>query len=114
MWPNRQMTRQQFRKWALDHGVMKPGDDVHVFHIISNSNGGADHGENFMLMSAKFNLDEKDKFDPFNVYLVGVDRAKRAIEVSMEHGTVLDNRGKPTKYYQPKFSSDPLEEATRL
>eukprot|EP00955_Chlamydomonas_euryale_P020459 216877-Chlamydomonas_euryale.AAC.6 len=55
----------------------------HACHIIAASNGGADHTDNFRLMGAELNMGLKDKWDGINVFLVGMEQAKKAVARSV-------------------------------
>ena len=84
-----------------------------VFHIIANSEGGADHPHNYLYaLGSTFNRAIGDKYDDLNAFLAGPEKTERAIRASMEYGNVPRN-GKPAKKYEP-IESDPGDEATRL
>ena len=98
------------------------GDDAidgqDVFHIIAESNGGANHPDNFLYaLGSTFNRSIGNNFDDFNAFLAGKEKTERAVRASINYG----NRTKhflATKNYDPiaagGSSSDPADEARRL
>ena len=94
-------------------------DGQDVFHIIANSNGGADHPDNFLYaLGSTFNRSIGDNYDDLNAFLAGKEKTERAVRASIMYGNRTDPRGKPAKYYNPiaagGSSSDPADEAQRL
>jgi len=114
--PDEPMTRERYA-WFLEKvGIKKEGDDTHVFHIICNADGGADHPDNFLIaLGADFNKRIADKFDELNCYIAGLEKTKRAITASMRFGNQLDPRnGKAVAAYKPQHSQEVAEEAAFL
>jgi len=94
-------------------------DGQDVFHIIANSNGGADHPDNFLYaLGSTFNRSIGDNYDDLNAFLAGKEKTERAVRASIKYGNRNDPRGKPAKTYNPitagGSSSRPADEAQRL
>lgn len=66
------------------HGMIEP--DQHVCHIIATANGGADHPDNYTVFSKAYNSSTKHLHDDLTCFLVGLDKAKAAVEVSRKYG----------------------------
>ena len=77
-------TRKQYRKIWERHGM--PSAGMHVSHIIAESNGGAAHPDNYMMLGGKMN----QRFSRFGDHLMcavaGEELAIRAVEVSRRYG----------------------------
>jgi hypothetical protein len=93
----------------------------HVFHIIANSKGGADHPDNFLYaLGSTFNQSISDQYDDLNAFLAGPVKTAKAVRASMTFGNCLDPRGKPVRYYKPaehgalSNNITPEDEAKRL
>ena len=108
------MRRDTYAKRLKAVGL--PLDGQNVFHIIANSNGGADHPDNYLYaLGSTFNQSIGDKYDDFNCFLAGREQAAKAVAVSAKYGTALDLRDKPLKKYKfQSGSSDPDDEARYL
>jgi len=86
----------------------------HVFHIIAREHGGADHPHNYLYcLNGKFNQIIGSKYDDFNCFLAGLEKAKKAIEISQRLGNT-PKKGKPHKKYAWKYSSVVEVESKRL
>ena len=60
-----------------------PLDGQNVFHIIANSNGGADHPDNFLYaLNSTFNRSIGDRYDHFNAFLAGREQTAQAVAAS--------------------------------
>jgi len=84
------MTRQQFAKRLARAGFLEqqPGaahEGQHVYHIISASNGGPDHTNNYLYaLGGSFNIAVGDRFDHLNCYLAGKAKAEKAVAISLK------------------------------
>lgn len=110
-----EMKRATYAKRMKAIGL--PLDGQNVFHIIANSNGGADHPDNYLYaLGSTFNQSIGDKYDDFNCFLAGREQAAKAVAASAKYGNAFDIRdGKPFKKYKFKSgSSDPDDEARYL
>lgn len=59
--------------------------DQDIFHIIAGANGGADHSDNYhFAQNRAFNRAIGDRYDHVNCYLVGLEKAKKAVLVSVQ------------------------------
>jgi hypothetical protein len=113
-----QMSTASYKAWLIKMGIVQSHDDVDVCHIIANSNGGADHPDNYIfLLSSRFNRSIGDKVDELNCYLSGEEKTVRAIKASRTHGN-KPRANKAKIYYDQmpprRFSNDDREEAKRL
>lgn len=81
------MTRQQYRKFLVGAQGKEELEGQDVFHIIAESNGGANHPHNYLkTLSSSFNRSLGDKYDHFNCYLAGLLKTERAVTISKEIG----------------------------
>ena len=55
---------------------------LHVSHIIAESRGGANHPDNYILLSGKYNIKTKRNADFLNAYLAGPEKTRKAMEIS--------------------------------
>jgi len=69
-------------------------DDVHVCHVISKANGGANATENYVLMNGALNTRLGTKDDHVMVYIVGIHKTLLALEASK----ALKNYDGPSVY----------------
>ena len=60
--------------------------DQHVCHIISESNGGANHSDNYFVASQNFNMATGNRHDALMCFIVGKVKAMGAVDVSKEFG----------------------------
>jgi hypothetical protein len=56
--------------------------DQHVGHIISRSRHGADHSDNYIVVSAALNMSVGDRNDSCFAEIAGLEQTKRAVAVS--------------------------------
>jgi hypothetical protein len=63
-------------------------EGLHVCHIISQANGGANHPDNYFLFSGEANGKFSNKLDHVNVYLVGKEKAEKAVKISRQLGNI--------------------------
>ena len=109
---NRPMSRvryaEELRK-LLGRDALKDQD---VFHIIANSRGGADHPDNYLYaLGSTFNRSIGDQYDELNCFLAGMEKTKKAIEVSMRIGNKPRNGKAPIMYKWQKSSVVEVEAA---
>lgn len=64
-----------------------------VGHIIAQSNGGADHPDNYLPLGREINISMQDTSDQFMCFLAGRKRAKRAMQISSELGNMSFKAG---------------------
>lgn len=112
------ISRAVYRKQLIELGVIHAKDDVDVFHIIANANGGADHTDNFLIALGKtFNRSNGDRLDGLHCYIAGLAKTTRAVAASVKFGTKLDPRDKPVKRYKhqhPERTNNDEKEAAYL
>ena len=86
------MTRATYRR---QHAVEikqyeKEGIEVDVSHIISESNGGGNDSDNYILANAEFNKAIGNKWDELMIYVAfqqgGIERIRKAIRASPNSG----------------------------
>lgn len=67
-----------------------------VCHIIARANGGANHHDNYYLLGGKFNHKLSRYGDHIMCYVVGQEKAARAVEISQRlgNGTYGKYKGK--------------------
>jgi hypothetical protein len=57
-------------------------NDQNVNHIISKSNGGGDHADNYLFLSREFNQLTGNACDHINCFLAGPEKCAKAVEIS--------------------------------
>lgn len=83
-------TRREYSKRLEGAGLLErePGarhEGQHVFHIISASNGGPNHRDNYLYaLGGSFNMAIGDKFDHVNCYMAGKAKAEKAVAIAMK------------------------------
>jgi len=103
---------------------MKLDGSSHVCHIIAASNGGPDHADNFIALSADFNVTIGNAHDDIMAYLAGVDRTCAAIKACLQtecfdshHCRVRSSQGKRCLWSQGVHAGldegDTIEERAR-
>ena len=93
-------------------------DGQDVFHIIAESNGGANHPDNFLYaLGSTFNRSIGNRYDDFNAFLAGKEKTEKAVRASIKYGNRTE-RYEADKHYNPiaagGSNSDPADEARRL
>jgi len=107
-------SKSSFAKRLLQAGLLErqpsaKHEGQHVYHIISASNGGPDHTDNYLYaLGGSFNIAIGDRFDHLNCFLAGKAKAQKAVAIAMKvandsskHGHI-DKRGKqrPTTFFE--------------
>ena len=107
-------SKTTFAKRLLQAGLLERQPNAkhegqHVYHIISASNGGPDHTDNYLYaLGGSFNIAIGDRFDHLNCFLAGKAKAQKAVAIAMKvandssmHGHI-DKRGKqrPTTFFE--------------
>ena len=81
----------------------------HVYHIISASNGGPDHTDNYLYaLGGSFNIAVGDRFDHLNYFLAGKAKALKAVDVArkvaaderLHHHIDKRRKARPTTFFQ--------------
>ena len=98
-----QMTSETFRRKYKQFYLLGPNGKKHprwanddISHIIATSRGGAQCLENVFMFNFQFNRAIgaiQAVGDPINCALVGLERAKRAVKASREHGDYMGADG---------------------
>jgi hypothetical protein len=78
-----EMSRDAYRKHMADSGHPIEADQ-HVCHIIAESNGGANHSDNYMVLSATVNLATGNRNDSHFAKLAGLEKTKKAVAISIK------------------------------
>jgi len=100
-------SREDFAKRLKGAGLLELNPSAkhegqHVYHIISASNGGPDHTDNYLFaLGGSFNITVGDRFDHLNCFLAGKSKARKAVAIalkvaddpSLHHH--IDRRGRP-------------------
>ena len=79
------MTKAQFRKLRERAGFPLNADQ-HVCHIIAESNGGANHIDNFYVAAGSLNQSLGNKNDAYLAEAAGMEQARKAVAVSRTTG----------------------------
>ena len=99
-------TKERFAQRLIRAGLLErqPGarhEGQHVFHIISASNGGPDHTDNYLYaLGGSFNIAIGDRFDHLNCFLAGRSKAQKAVAIAMRVASddslhrFIDRRGR--------------------
>ena len=99
-------TKEKFAQRLVKAGLLErqPGakhEGQHVFHIISASNGGPDHTDNYLYaLGGSFNIAIGDRFDHLNCFLAGKAKAQKAVAIAMKVASdeslrkYIDKRGR--------------------
>ena len=97
------MTSETFRRKYKQFYLLGPNGKKHprwanddISHIIATSRGGAQCLENVFMFNFQFNRAIgaiQAVGDPINCALVGLERAKRAVKASREHGDYMGADG---------------------
>ena len=77
------MSRATYKK-RMEKIGFAVGEDQDVCHIIAESNGGADHSDNFFLGGRSFNRANGNRSDEMNVAFLGLERGRAAVAVSIK------------------------------
>ena len=83
-------SKEAFAKRLMTAGLLERQKDAkhegqHVYHIISASNGGPDHTDNYLYaLGGSFNIAIGDRFDHLNCFLAGKAKARKAVAISMK------------------------------
>ena len=80
-------TQVAFRKIMDRHRLLE--SDMDVCHIIARSHGGANHPDNYHLLGGKFNRKMGRNGDHIMCYIVGLEKAAKAVAVSMKYGNTI-------------------------
>jgi len=79
------MSKTQFRKLRERAGLPLNADQ-HVCHIIAESNGGANHIDNYFVASSSLNQSLGNRNDSYLAEAVGLEQTQRAVAVSRSTG----------------------------
>jgi hypothetical protein len=79
------MSKAQFRKLRERNGFPLNADQ-HVCHIIAESNGGANHIDNYYVASSSLNQSLGNRNDSYLAEAAGLEQTKRAVAVSRSLG----------------------------
>jgi hypothetical protein len=79
------MTKAQFRAMRQRAGFPLNADQ-HVCHIIAESNGGANHIDNYYVASASLNQSLGNRNDSYLAEAAGLEQSKKAVAVSRTKG----------------------------
>jgi hypothetical protein len=79
------MTKAQFRKLRERAGFPLNADQ-HVCHIIAESNGGANHIDNFYVAAGSLNQSLGNKNDAYLAEAAGMEQTRKAVAVSRTTG----------------------------
>jgi len=79
------MTKAQFRTMRQRAGFPLNADQ-HVCHIIAESNGGANHIDNYYVASASLNQSLGNRNDSYLAEAAGLEQTKKAVAVSRTKG----------------------------
>ena len=79
------MSKAQFRKLRERNGFPLNADQ-HVCHIIAESNGGANHIDNYYVASSSLNQSLGNRNDSYLAEAAGLEQTKRAVAVSRSMG----------------------------
>jgi len=79
------MTKVQFRKLRERAGFPLNADQ-HVCHIIAESNGGANHIDNFYVAAGSLNQSLGNKNDAYLAEAAGMEQTRKAVAVSRTTG----------------------------
>ena len=125
-------SKEAFAKRLIRAGLLERQTDAkhegqHVYHIISASNGGPDHTDNYLYaLGGSFNIAIGDRFDHLNCFLAGKKKARKAVAISARVAREaslqkhIDKRGKQraTTFFEGRHqelvSSDESSIADRL
>ena len=80
--PYQKMSKKSYLRRMQQADPSSTHDDVHVCHVISKANGGADAKENYVLMNGALNMKLGTKGDHVMVYVVGIHKANHAVSAS--------------------------------
>lgn len=81
-------SKEAFAKRLIRAGLLERQTDAkhegqHVYHIISASNGGPDHTDNYLYaLGGSFNIAIGDRFDHLNCFLAGKKKSRKAVAIS--------------------------------
>lgn len=67
-------------------------DSQEVCHIIAESRGGANHPDNYIILSGGYNSKTSDSLDCFTSFLAGEAQTRKAVEMSRFLGNMKDGR----------------------
>ena len=79
------MSKTQFRKLRERNGFPLNADQ-HVCHIIAESNGGANHIDNFFVAAGSLNQSLGNKNDAYLAEAAGLEQVRKAVAVSRTTG----------------------------
>jgi hypothetical protein len=79
------MTKARFRKLMADRGFPLEADQ-HVCHIIAESNGGANHIDNFFVAAGSLNQSLGNRNDAYLAGVAGLEQVRKAVAVSRTTG----------------------------
>jgi hypothetical protein len=79
------MSKAQYRKLRETNGFPL-NSDQHVCHIISESNGGADHIDNYYVAAGSLNQSLGNRNDFYLAEAAGLEQTKKAVLVSRSRG----------------------------
>lgn len=77
------MSRGTYRKHMADSGHPLEADQD-VCHIIAESNGGANHSDNYMILSSSKNRQVGNRDDSYFAKAVGLEKTKKAVAISIK------------------------------
>ena len=95
------MSKAQYRKLRETNGFPLSSDQ-HVCHIIAESNGGADHIDNYYVAAGSLNQSLGNRNDFYLAETAGLEQTKKAVAVSRTTG------------YTGPCAEDIIEEAKAL
>ena len=84
------MKRHEFRNRLEAAGLLQsspgsPRDGQDVYHIIATAHGGPDHTDNYLFtLGASFNRSISDKYDTFNLFMAGKNKAQKAVKIALK------------------------------
>ena len=79
------ISKARFRKLMADRGFPLEADQ-HVCHIIAESNGGANHIDNFFVAAGSLNQSLGNKNDAYLAEVAGREQVRKAVAVSRTTG----------------------------